>query len=208
MMKFHKAGEIGCTICHEGQGQATDTKNAHGLVHAWDYPMHEKIGGVDFVQASCTKCHAYDQLPEGTEVLVAGKALFDHYGCVGCHTVKEIGATIGQQCPELTGIGSKTESQFSNTHLFDHVKDRKGDGEFTTKFEWLYQHFLNPLAVTPGDKKTGMAPTVMPNFHMTETNARILTAFVMSMRDAAAENIPSNWIAKGPGKYSIVIKGK
>src|ERR1019366_10716889 len=85
MIKKHMPGTIGCTVCHEGQGQATSMEAAHGHVHAWDYPTKEKIGGVDLVQSSCTKCHSYDQLPEGTEILVAGKALFDKYGCIGCH---------------------------------------------------------------------------------------------------------------------------
>jgi hypothetical protein len=208
MIKKHMPGSIGCTICHEGQGQATSTKEAHGHVHAWDYPMKEKIGGVNFVEASCTKCHSYDQLPEGTEILVAGKALFDKYGCIGCHTVKAINAKIGEQCPVLDGMGTKTESLFANTHLFQHVEDRLKDGEFTTKYEWLYQHFLDPQKITPVDPHLDPPAPMMPNFHMTETNARILTAFVMSLRDPAAENIPGNWVAKGPGKYSVMIKDK
>ncbi|MES2201930.1 MAG: hypothetical protein V4498_06750 [candidate division FCPU426 bacterium] len=206
MIKKHMPGTIGCTICHDGQGLATDTTAAHGRVHAWDYPMKEKIGGVDFVESSCTKCHAYDALPEGTEVLVAGRALVQKYGCMGCHSSKELGQTIGIMCPDLTGIGSKTESQFANTHLFEHLEDHSTDGHYITKYEWLYQHFLDPQKITPIDPKAPPGTGVMPNFHMTETNARILTAFVMSLRDPAVENIPSNWIAKGKGSYTVVTK--
>ena len=208
MLKQHPIDKLGCTICHEGQGLATTTIAAHGRIHAWDYPMHEKVGGVDMIESSCTKCHNHDALPEGSEQLVAGKALWDKYGCVGCHKAAEIGAKIGEMCPELTGLGSKTESQFSNTHSFAHVEDRKGDGDFTTKFEWLFQHFINAHKVTPALPALKQELTKMPDFEMTDTNARLLTMFVMSFHDPAVENIPGQWMAKGKGKYSVVIQDK
>lgn len=204
MMKNHNTNKMGCTVCHEGQGLATSTEAAHGWVHAWDYPMHKKRGGVDFIQASCTKCHAPDKLPEGTELLVSGRALFDKYGCIGCHKVQGVANDGGVQGPELTGMGSQSESLFSNKHNFDHVTPVT-HYEFTTKYQWLYQHFLDPLGVTPDNPHTpDFDGTVMPNFQMSETEAKVLTLFVQSFRDEAADNIPVQWLAKGPGKYSVV----
>lgn len=208
MLKQHPIDKLGCTVCHEGQGLATNTLAAHGRVHAWDFPMHEKLGGIDMIQSSCTKCHTHNALPDGAEQLMAGKALWDKYGCIGCHKAQEIGATIGELGPELTGIGSQSESQFSNKHSYDHVEDRDGHGHFTTKFEWLYQHFLNPEKVVPAIPELKQAQTLMPNFQMTETHARLLTQFVTSFRDPHVENIPGQWMAKGKGKYSVVIKDK
>ena len=67
----HKMHEIGCTICHEGQGSATDFKWAshtpndrrqadewkrkHGWFnnHHWIFPMNPKR----FAESSCLKCH-------------------------------------------------------------------------------------------------------------------------------------------------------
>lgn len=72
MMKKHPTTQLGCTVCHQGQGQATTTEAAHGWVEHWDWPMFKQRGGINFTQASCTKCHAPDRLPEGAEVLVAG----------------------------------------------------------------------------------------------------------------------------------------
>jgi hypothetical protein len=201
MLKQHPVDKLGCTICHEGQGLATTTKGAHGHVHAWDYPMHETIGGIAMIQSSCTKCHAHDALPEGTEGLVAARAIMKKNGCLGCHTADQLlmpGSLGGTQCPNLTDIGSKTESEFANTHIFAEVEDRLKDGHFTTKYEWLFQHFLNPQKVTPG--------TAMPNFHLNETEANLLTALVMSLKDPARENIPSQWLAKGKGKYTVKLK--
>jgi hypothetical protein len=203
MMAHHPVNKMGCTVCHEGQGQATTVEAAHGWVHAWDYPMKARRGGVSFIQSSCVKCHAYDQLPEGTEQLVAGRALFDKYGCVGCHMVKVVAPEGGNQCPELSGMGSKSESQFQNTHFFNHI-DQISEYEFTTKYQWLYQHFMNPGKVTPEDKETGAVATTMPNFQLSPTEAKLLTLFVNSFRDPAMDNMPAQWVAKGPGKYSIL----
>ena len=204
MMKAHPVNKIGCTVCHDGQGQATTTEAAHGWVHAWDYPMQKKRGGIDFTQVTCTRCHEPSALPEGTELLLAGNALFEKYGCMGCHKVGRISPDGGTQGPELSGLGSKTESLFANTHSFEHVK-AVDHYEHTTKFQWLYQHFLDPIGVTPDNPHTpDFDGTVMPNFQMSQTEAKVLSVWVQSFRDAAVENIPSQWIAKGPGKYSEV----
>ncbi|HEV8181388.1 MAG TPA: hypothetical protein VGQ61_03395, partial [Candidatus Angelobacter sp.] len=37
----HDPAEWGCTVCHAGQGQATDSADAHGDVHFWPDPMIE-----------------------------------------------------------------------------------------------------------------------------------------------------------------------
>jgi cytochrome c2 len=203
MMKKHPTNVMGCTVCHQGQGLATTTEAAHGWVEAWDWPMYPRRGGVDFVQASCTKCHAPDKLPEGTEALVAGRALWDQHGCKTCHTVAVVEPNGGVQGPELTGLGSKTESEFSNTHSYEHVA-RISEYEHTTKYQWLYQHFKDPLAVTPDNPHTPeFDGTIMPNFHLNDTDAKLLTLWVQSFRDEAKENIPAKWIAKGPGRYDV-----
>jgi hypothetical protein len=35
----HDPAEFGCTVCHGGQGQATEKADAHGDVHFWPEPM-------------------------------------------------------------------------------------------------------------------------------------------------------------------------
>ncbi len=203
MMKNHSISKMGCTVCHDGQGQATGVETGHGLVHHWDYPMLIKRGGVDFVQASCTRCHDASALPQGTEIIVAGKALFDKYGCIGCHIIQRIAPDGGVQGPELTGLGSKSESLLSKTHSYQHI-EKISHYEYTTKYQWLYQHFIDPAKVTPGNPHTKEAPTLMPNFQMTPTEAKVLTAFIMALRDPAAENLPAVWMAKSQGRYSVV----
>lgn len=207
MMKKHPTDKLGCTVCHQGQGQATTTEAAH-RGHHWDWPMFEQRGGISFTQASCTKCHAPDKLPEGTEVIVAGRALWDKEGCKTCHTVQVIQPDGGKIGPELTGLGSKTESEFANTHVFQYLTP-VSEVEHTTKYQWLYQHFKNPIGVTPDNPHTPeFDGTVMTNFHLTDTEAKVLTLWVSSFRDPAKENIPSQWIATSPGRYDVTKPAK
>ncbi len=103
----HPSEKFGCTICHSGQGSATDFfwathtpnspeqlnkwKKEHdwGPVHFWDFPMFPKR----FTEASCLKCHHevtdlitsynYHEAPK----LLRGYNLIREYGCFGCHEV-------------------------------------------------------------------------------------------------------------------------
>lgn len=51
-----------------------------------------------------------------------GRELFEEKGCIGCHSVKGIGGTVG---PALDNVGQRHDS------------------------DWLYRHFKNPRALTP-----------------------------------------------------------
>ena len=60
LLQHHPADTFGCTICHQGQGRATDKDAAHGHVPYWDEPL---LAG-DLVQATCAKCHRDHDLPQ------------------------------------------------------------------------------------------------------------------------------------------------
>ncbi|MEX0678993.1 MAG: PDZ domain-containing protein [Pirellulales bacterium] len=105
----HKKVEMGCTICHDGQGSATAFKWAshapndplqadvwkreYGWFenHHWIFPMYPKR----FSESLCLKCH-YDvtelepseRFPDPpAPKLVEGFQLIKHYGCFGCHEI-------------------------------------------------------------------------------------------------------------------------
>ncbi len=105
----HKKGEMGCTICHDGQGSATDFKWAshtpndpdqamdwaedHGWFdnHHWIFPMTPER----FLESNCLKCHhevvelePSERFPEPpAPKLVQGYHLVREFGCYGCHEV-------------------------------------------------------------------------------------------------------------------------
>jgi mono/diheme cytochrome c family protein len=116
----HPKEKFGCTICHSGQGSATDfnlashTPNNAGekarweeehnwhANHFWDFPM---LPG-RFTESSCIKCHHHvlDILPNGEQrekrgdklvaapgsKVIKGYNLVRENGCFGCHEIAAI----------------------------------------------------------------------------------------------------------------------
>jgi mono/diheme cytochrome c family protein len=98
----HIPSKFGCTICHGGQGLATDKNGAHGSVEFWQSPLLSK----DYIRASCGRCHKEGEVP-GVPELTEGRRLFETQGCRGCHRLNGVGGSIG---PDLTGEGANHRS--------------------------------------------------------------------------------------------------
>jgi mono/diheme cytochrome c family protein len=98
----HIPSKFGCTICHGGQGLATDKEGAHGKVDFWPNPLLNK----DYIRASCGRCHKEGDVP-GVPELTEGRHLFETQGCRGCHKLNGVGGSIG---PDLTGEGANRRS--------------------------------------------------------------------------------------------------
>ena len=105
----HKLADVGCTVCHEGGGTATEFKFVshtpndpaqadewtakHGWFnnHHWIYPMFPKR----FAESACLKCHhdvdslkPSERFPEPpAPKVVQGHELIEQYGCFGCHEI-------------------------------------------------------------------------------------------------------------------------
>jgi mono/diheme cytochrome c family protein len=114
----HPPEKFGCTVCHRGQGRATTIADAHGNVSHWDEPMLP----LQYIQASCGKCHQTADNP-GAPELARGEHVFEDSGCRGCHKLGGSGGFLG---PELDKVGARRAP------------------------EWLKKHFLAPAVVTPG----------------------------------------------------------
>ncbi len=192
-MLKHPFSKFGCTVCHEGDPQALTVEATHGNVHHLD---RELLTGV-FTESSCSKCHQSlfarrADLPEAA-TLMAGKNLFKKKGCGACHTAKQM-RTRGTAGPELSGFGSKTELSFFLVHNFHHV-----EGEHT-KQQWEWEHFKDPQKVTPGDPHATppQAPTIMPNFRLSDAETDQLTTLMSSFKDDAKEAIPMNFLSSYP----------
>ncbi len=112
-LKYHPPDRFGCTICHQGQGRATEKDAAHGRVAFWNEPL--LVG--DFVQASCAKCHHEDPVP-AAPVLNQGRRLLVDLGCVGCHKADAL-AESEKSGPRLSAIGSKVTRRWLDKWLAD-----------------------------------------------------------------------------------------
>ncbi len=105
----HVEKEMGCTVCHDGQGSGTSfpwtshTPNNSKQQQKWS----EELGWFDnhhwifpmkpsrFVESNCLKCHhdkgslvASERFPDPpAPKLVEGWSLVEKFGCFGCHEV-------------------------------------------------------------------------------------------------------------------------
>jgi len=119
----HKMQDMGCTICHEGQGSATTfqwashspnspheaTKWAdeHGWFnnHHWIYPMRPDR----FIESSCLKCHQDVTELEPSEKfpdppapkLMEGFDIIRSYGCFGCHEINGYDGPTRRRGPDI-----------------------------------------------------------------------------------------------------------
>ena len=114
----HVPAKFGCTVCHGGQGLATDKQSAHGkdriLAGA---PVAEGLHP-SLLRALPQRKGEVPGVPELTD----GRRLFETQGCRGCHKLNGVGGTVG---PDLTEEGAVHRSP-----------------------EWLERHFLDPNAVS------------------------------------------------------------
>lgn len=153
----HNVREWGCTVCHRGQGPATEVAEAHESTLAWEQP----ILPTHFIQASCGTCHLSD-LAE-TPQLDRGRQLLATLNCTGCHKLQgvEHPAMLG---PDLTSIGTKVSREWIYKWLKEPrtIVDKDGN-------------------VTVNGYETGEEPR-MPKFRLTEEELRAVSAYLSVQR--------------------------
>ena len=151
----HPAAEFGCTICHDGQGSATEFRLASHTPNDrqqrqdwrqrlawspnphWDLPMLARR----FSECRCLKCHRdpvelepsdrFSDPPAAS--LMAGYHLVRQYGCFGCHEIPALKNVNHKVGPDLRNIAGK----FNADYLAGRIRN-PADVLPTTRMPRLY----------------------------------------------------------------------
>ena len=156
----HNVRDWGCTVCHRGQGPATEVAEAHESTLAWEQPTLP----TRFIQASCGRCH-YADLPQ-TPQLTRGRKLLAELNCQGCHLLPGIESPT-MRGPDLTNVGAKVSREWIYKWLKEPRTILDKDGN-----------------ITVNGYETEEEPR-MPKFRLTETELRALSAYLSVQRAKA-----------------------
>ena len=132
----HDLSEFGCTVCHAGQGRATEKADAHGTVAFWPAPMIP----LAHADAGCGSCHTHLAVMD-REQLRHGANLVERHDCLACHHLDGRGGTLrpGQgalTAPDLSRVGAQGyAADWYERHLEQH--ERASDGPWASDFGTL-----------------------------------------------------------------------
>jgi hypothetical protein len=151
----HPFTDIGCTVCHDGQGSGTafkwasHTPNTLGQLrdwalkygwfdnHYWVFPMLPQR----FAESNCLKCHHELAALEPSErfpdppapKLLAGYHLVREYGCFGCHEINGYDGPNRRIGPDL-----RLEPNYAAAAQALLVDPRLSEPELAQRFETVF----------------------------------------------------------------------
>ncbi len=130
----HDVNHFGCTVCHGGQGRATEKDDAHGLVAHWPQPMLP----ARYLEAGCGSCHTHLAVTN-LDLLHAGQAAFERNDCLACHKLDGRGGTLrplgaqGMEGPDLSRVGAAGyRADWYERHL--QARAAASDGPWVSSF--------------------------------------------------------------------------
>lgn len=160
---YHDTDKLGCTICHEGQGLATNYADAHLPNKSWERPKLP----LHYVESSCGRCHLDANLKEMPH-LNQGKLHVNDFKCSACHNLPQVSDTFS---PSHNGIGSKVTGRnwlvrwLKNPKGF-HPKTRMPDFFLSDKEIQLLADFL--MSFTTFRDSLQLAP--LPDVYLRNKN--------------------------------------
>ncbi len=180
LLRHHPVERFGCTLCHGGQGWATEKDAAHGEAPFWEEPLlstaRAKAYGLtqaELLEVRCNLCHRAETATPGMPRLNAAKALFRAKKCTQCHALDGAG---GASAPDLSGLGDV---------LPDHLEFPKDYVGPRTVLGWHAEHIRMPGRM--------VADSQMKAYGFTKDEALSLALLVTSFKRS---RLPPGWLPK------------
>lgn len=150
----HPAERFGCTVCHDGQGEATDYAHA---AHRPIPSIERAMRPLETIEANCGTCHRSLEPPQAPR-LAEGRRLIAESGCVGCHEIPGFEGT-GFRGPALDSLGHKVRPDWLQGWLKDPKaylsNSRMGNFRLKeTEITSLGAFLLSQKALLPLDSST------------------------------------------------------
>ena len=182
LLKSHPIEKFGCTLCHGGQGSATEKNAAHGNIEFWEEPLLDQrradvygLTAAQLMEMRCNACHRAEPVVEGMPLLNEAKALVKKRRCARCHKINGRGAS---KAPDLTREGEKHPSQYHFPADWSHRH---------SAFAWHLEHFKEPFALVPD--------TMMPAYTFKGQQVEGLSLLVLSW---SRQSLPHAWMPPAP----------
>jgi mono/diheme cytochrome c family protein/cytochrome c551/c552 len=144
-------------------------------------------------------------MPLQEQLVYLGQRSIEKYGCYSCHDIQGFDnlKPIGT---ELTTEGSK------NLHLFDfgfvhdyEHEDHKHEHILHTVPSWIYNKVRSPRIYDEQRKKIYHDKLKMPNFHLTENEAKLITSVVLGL---TKERVADSKMAARDSRMRLVEEGR
>lgn len=215
ILRHHKIGRFGCTLCHHGQGVGLTVETAHGNEENWDTPRIP----MQYIESSCFGCHETVFGLDGAKNAAEGKRLFVEMGCYGCHD-----ANIQEGLPKFStpfsGIAKKiTNPKWAASWIKTPQAVRPGTlmPEFRLKPQeisdivaYIYGLTDKDLKLSPVEKdgSAGSGKQIFTNkgciaCHSPERDKQGLTRRIPNLSDAGLK-LNSAWVYKWIGNPQSV----
>lgn len=180
LLAAHPVERFGCTLCHGGQGAATEKAAAHGDVEHWDEPLlstsRAKAYGLtaaELMEMRCNLCHRREASVVGMPRLNAAKALFQAKKCTACHGLDGGGGTTA---PDLTHAGDVPPEHLAFPAAWRGPR---------TALAWHAEHIRAPADMVPDSE--------MRTYGFDGPQALSLALLVRSWR---RQSLPPAWLPK------------
>ncbi len=135
------------------------------------------------------------------QLIYLGQRSIEKYGCYSCHDIKGFDGLkpIGT---ELTTEGSKTLHlfDFGFAHAYDH-EDGKKEHILHNVPSWIYNKVRSPRVYDDERTKPYNDKLKMPNFHLSEDEARLATMVVLGL---TKERVSANRLAAADSRMRAV----